>query len=152
MRIKFGQARTASPCSENHESAEHTIMNAERLHFLSKPSHTRHARAMHAKRFWSKSFMSTPARPKAPPPGLMVLPSHARSMGGLAGAMDKLTLGNKNKFKLKRNKSDDKHMSKKLEFITNIMARHSLDWHVLMGIVSVNAIMFHAFTLPFLHA
>jgi len=69
----------------------------------------------------------------------MVLPSHARSMGGLAGAMDKLTLGNKKKFKLKRHKSDDKHMSKKLEFITNIMARHSLDWHVLMGLVPFKA-------------
>ena len=146
MRIKFGHARTASPYSGNHQSVEHTIMNAERLHFLSKPSHTRHARAMHAKRFWSKGFMSTPARPKAPPPGLMVLPSHARSMGGLAGAMDKLTLGNKKKFKLKRHKSDDKHMSKKLEFITNIMARHSLDWHVLMGFVPFKATIFHAYT------
>ena len=57
--------------------------------------------------------------------------------------MDKLTLGDKNKFKLKRNKSADKRMSKKLAFITNIMARHSMDWHVLMGLVSFQATIFH---------
>ena len=108
---------------------------------------------MHAKRFWPKGFMSTPARPEAPPPGFMVLPSHARSSAsGLAGAMDKLTLADKTKIKFKRNKSADKRrtadkrMSKKRSFITNILMRHGLDWHELMGFVSFKASIFHAYT------
>ena len=40
----------------------------------------------------------------------------------------------------------DKRMSKKRSFITNIMTRHGLDWHELMGFVSFKANIFHAYT------
>ena len=66
--------------------------------------------------------------------------------------MDKLTLADKTKIKFKRNKSADKRrtadkrMSKKRSFITNIMTRHGLDCHELMGFVSFKAGIFHAYT------
>ena len=58
--------------------------------------------------------------------------------------MDKLTLENKRKFKLKRNKTTKHTKSKTIDFITNIMGRHSMDWHVRMGLVSFQATIFHS--------
>ena len=143
MRIKFGQALTATPCSEKHQSTENSIMNAERLHLLSEPSYTRHARTMHAKRFRSKSFMSAVTDIK-PPPGIMVLPSHGCPViGHLAGTMTKLSLGaKKHKKKTGDHKPDEKHMSRKIECMTNIMLRHGLDWHEEMGWVSFKVVIF----------
>ena len=46
--------------------------------------------------------------------------------------------------RLKRDEINEKPKSKTIDFITNIMGRHSIEWHIRMGLVSFQATIFHS--------